>query len=42
MLRIFVLSLLIVAALFGGLSAKPKPVAAANKHLNLWRLALWQ
>jgi hypothetical protein len=30
MLRIFVLSLLIVAALFGGLSAKPKPVAAAN------------
>ena len=30
MLRIFVLSLLIFAALFGGSSVKPKPVAAAN------------
>jgi len=30
MLRMFVLSLLIVAALFGSFSARPKPVAAAN------------
>ena len=42
--RIFVLSLtlLICVALFGGLSAKPKAVAAFDQHLGLRRVALWK
>src|SRR5678815_4575179 len=36
MLRMFVLSLLILAALFGGFSAKPKPVAAAVNNISVY------